>query len=129
MPCYTPDANDYAARVARRAKLEKRFQKEVTKKKQLEAMFCAVLTVLEGNTDRFQALLDSIDWVEAGVTKDQLVGWWEDHKREDAERRAKEQEVEDRRRAKKEAKENKERLKKAALEKLTPEERKALGIK
>lgn len=77
-----------------------------------EAMLCAALTVLKANN-----LLNKINYKEAGVTKKALEEWWAGHQRQDAMRRA-----EERRRA------EQKRTKEEALKKLTPAERKALGL-
>lgn len=86
----------------------------------LRSSLCAVLTKMESNMPKktFEQWMDAIDWKESGVTKDELMTWWEDHKEEDARRRAREA---------KEAAEKK--IRKQALAKLTPEERKILGVK
>lgn len=84
----------------------------------VRASLCAVLTFIEGDKSAFDAMLKDIDWKEAGVSKREFLAWWEDHKVEDAMRRK--QEAAERR-----AKE----IRKAALAKLTPEEKKILGVK
>lgn len=54
--------------------------------------------------------------------------WWEEHKKTDAECRAREQaEIDKKKALEKEAK-DREKAKKAALKKLTPEEKKLLGL-
>lgn len=89
--------------------------KELSK---VSASLCAVLTVLEGDDAAFSAILKKIDWKEAGITKREFLMWWEDHKEQDKIRRA---------RVAKELREIK--IRKDALAKLTPEERKILGVK
>jgi hypothetical protein len=80
----------------------------------LEASLCAALTALQ----KFSwSPFDRIDYEEAGIKKEELTGWWLNHKREDAARRKKE-----------EKEKEKQDLKVSALSKLTEEERKALGL-
>ncbi len=83
----------------------------------LEASLCAILTSLEKKNE-IRTFLNDVDWKEAGVPASTLFSWWVNHKEQDAKRRA----CEEAERAKKEARQ-------AALAKLTPEERKALGLK
>lgn len=84
----------------------------------VEASLCAVITLLEKDPAGFALMLKQIDWKEAGVKKRQFLSWWEDHKEEDAKRRermaAQLREI---------------KIRKDALAKLTPEEKKILGIK
>lgn len=56
---------------------------------------------------------DVMDMEEAGITRKDLEKWWKKHKKLDEKHRAKEK---------------KEQLRKQALDKLTTEERKALGL-
>ena len=86
----------------------------------LRASLCALLTKMEANMPKktFGQWLDAVDWEEAGVTKRELMTWWEDHKEQDRVRR--ERMAEQLREIK---------LRKEALAKLTPEEKKVLGIK
>lgn len=83
----------------------------------IKASWCAILTVLErgGLLDR---VLEECDWNEAGVTKQEVLGWWAGHKRRDAERRA--QETASREQA---------AVATAARQKLSPEEQEALGLR
>ena len=86
-----------------------------------DAMLCAVFTVLEngfqshGVTFYLRAILNKVNWQEAGTTLHATEAWWEDHKERDAERRAQEA-------AEREAK------RKAILARLSPEEREILGL-
>ncbi len=84
----------------------------------VEASLCAVMMVLESDDKTFKSTLKKIDWKEAGVTKRQFLSWWEDHKEVDAKRRermaAQLREI---------------KIRKDALAKLTPEEKKILGVK
>jgi hypothetical protein len=84
-----------------------------------EAVLCGVFTaadrgILIGRSD---ALMDVVDWKEAGVKRRTVETWWRQHQAEDAERR--DREFAERKRAD---------LRAAALGKLTNEERAALGI-
>jgi hypothetical protein len=76
---------------------------------EFEAALCGVLTVIE-NTNQLDKLLGKIDWKEAGVSRAKVEKWWAAHTAADKKRR------------------QKEALKTAALGKLTPAERKALGL-
>lgn len=78
------------------------------------ASWCAILTVLE-EYDKLDDTLNRVDWEEAGITKEEVLGWWAAHKRKDAERRKREKEARDLK-----------ALQKRALAKLTPEEKAAL---
>lgn len=83
----------------------------------LAASLCAVMTVLE-KTKPLKTLLNEIDWDEAGVKPEEFMRWWREHKAEDARRR------------KAEAKERERNAARAAaMTKLTPEERKLLGVR
>lgn len=75
---------------------------------------CGILTLIERTgEDQLKTILDGVDWAEAGVKQSWLIAWWEEHKRQDTERRQRE------RAAAVEA-----QLREAALAKLSPEERK-----
>jgi hypothetical protein len=96
------------------------YQRKLDKEKIafLEASLCAALTAFENmknymSNDPF----DWIDYEEAGIKKEELTGWWNNHLHEDAARRKKE-----------EKEKEKQDLKVSALSKLTEEERKALGL-
>lgn len=54
----------------------------------LKAAMCGILSALDG--EALDQLLGQVDWSEAGVTREWLVGWWAEHKREDAARRNRE---------------------------------------
>jgi hypothetical protein len=81
-----------------------------------EAVLCGMLTVLEKEERMFS--LDDVDWSEVGVSRKMVETWWEGHKREDERRRKKEA-----------AEKRKAELRAAALNKLTNEEKEALGIR
>lgn len=86
-----------------------------------ESMLCAVLTVLDdgfeshGTTFYLGAVLDRVDWQEAGVTRRETEEWWQDHLERDRERRHQEALARERRRQE-------------ILARLTPEERELLGL-
>ena len=88
------------------------------KVKTLEAMLCAVLTASKNiGLDHDLQLIKRINERESGVTKKELFDWWAAHQEKDRARRRAEQ-----------AAELKRQVKLQALAKLTPEERKALGL-
>lgn len=106
MPC-----RDWSVEESHTEKLKK-------ERNMLRASMCAVLTALEGDDATFAAVLKKIDWKEAGVTKRELLMWWEEHKESDKIRRERE------------AKIKREReIRASALSKLTDEEKKILGVK
>lgn len=83
-------------------------------------MLCALLSAIpkfmSPKDQRY--LFEKIDWKEAGITRAEFQEWWKNHKRRDAER------IESENAAKVMA-----RLRKSAIDKLTPAELKALGVK
>lgn len=87
----------------------------------LEAALCAFLASHERlgfmPGDR---ILNCIDYDEAGISKQELMDWWENHKKNDAIRRKKEEKEKEEIR--------KFNLRVIALSKLTMEEREALGL-
>lgn len=95
-----------------------RRSEEYAERALIRASLCAVLTVLESDDAAFASMLKKIDWKEAGVSKREFLTWWEDHKEEDRVRR--ERMAEQLREIK---------IRKEALAKLTPEEKKILGVK
>jgi hypothetical protein len=115
MPCRTDDdpGRDYS--------YELRQQNEM-----LKASLCAVLTTLENyGFNIFLPNDNTVNWKEAGVSMKELKTWWEVHKEIDKQRREREA-------AELKAKEEKQRIAKRReeiLSKLTPEERKILGVK
>lgn len=86
-----------------------------------EAMLCAVFGLLDngfeshGITFYLGAVLERVDWREAGVTRYDTENWWEDHKERDRERRHQEELA-------------KERRRQEILARLTAEEREILGV-
>ena len=92
---------------------------EVQEHKMLEAAMCGILTVLAKNDSNndLDYFFKNVDWKEAGVKRKTFEMWWKRHKKQDAERRAREA-----------AALNKEQLKASAISKLTAEERAALGL-
>ncbi len=109
MPCSDGGYND-EVRVSR---------DDVREHDMLEAAMCGILTVLEAGASgqSLDYLLGYVDWKEAGIKRKTLETWWRKHKKQDEERRAREA-----------AALNKEQLKARAMEKLTVEERAALGL-
>jgi hypothetical protein len=81
-----------------------------------EPALCAVLHVLESN-EQLPEVLAAVDWREAGVAKRWVERWWARHKQEDARRREYEAEQKQAR-----------KLAARARAKLTPAERRALGL-
>ncbi len=87
-----------------------------------EAVLCGLFTAMEKHPVSGENMLDlwlsNVDWKEAGVQRREVKTWWRKHKAEDERRRR--LEAEERRKAE---------LKASALNKLTAEERAALGLK
>ena len=77
---------------------------------------CGVFSVLE-KQGLLDTVLNQIDWKEAGTSKEGTVSWWERHKKEDAHRRK----IEEEERAQK-------RARARVLSKLSPQEKRLLGI-
>lgn len=99
MPCFDPDYNAQAL-----------FRQGREHTKRLEAMLCAVLTAAaKGGVQA--AIFHHYDAAEAGIPAKDVLDWWEQHQKEDRERREAEL----------------ERDRASGLAKLTPAERKALG--
>lgn len=67
---------------------------------------CAVFSVLQ-QAGTLETTLDKVNWTEAGVSRRSTEEWWVRHQEEDLVRRRR----------------------KAVLNKLSPEERKILGVK
>lgn len=67
---------------------------------------CAVFSVLQ-QAGTLETTLDKVNWTEAGVSRRSTEEWWVRHQEEDLVRRRRE----------------------AVLNKLSPEERKILGVK
>lgn len=107
MPCRTYD-DDHFPRVD---------PKELDRLRNTEALLCGISTVLEAR-DSLETVLKLVDWKAVGMTKNQFIQWWEDHKAKDAARRDREQ-IEAERKA----------AKARAVAKLTSEERVLLGIR
>lgn len=82
-----------------------------------ESALCATLGTMQTMLKDMGAIstdpLDYINYEEAGMSRTALEVWWTNHKRLDAKHRA----------------EAAEKARAAALAKLTPEERKILGLK
>lgn len=84
---------------------------------EIEAMLCAALRFIGNNHTYFMRPTELLDHQEAGVSPDNMNLWWDEHLEKDRKGRAAEAEA---RRI--------NNLRRDALEKLSPEERKALGI-
>lgn len=88
---------------------------------QREAMLCGVFKLLDagfeshGITFYLGAVLDRVNWQEAGVTRSDTENWWQDHLERDAERRHQEAQARERRRQE-------------ILSRLTTDEREILGL-
>jgi hypothetical protein len=95
--------------------------------KELSKMLCGALTYIEKTN--FDDFLKNTDFKEMGVSKDCLMGWWANHKKEDEIRRKEEAEEKEHEAKEKAAKEEALKKKKAILKKLTKEEKKILGLK
>lgn len=127
MPCIyheTPEeihAREEAIRRGREDPLGARIGRLERELAQREAMLCGLFTLLEngftshGITFYLPAVLDRVDWQEAGTTRRCTEQWWEDHRARDEERRAEEARQLERRRQE-------------ILARLTPEERGILGL-
>ena len=88
----------------------------------LEASLCATLTACENmknymSNDFSWSLFDWIDYEKAGIKKEELTGWWGNHKKKDLVRKQREA-----------AEKEKQDLKSVALSKLSQKEREALGL-
>lgn len=88
MPCYDPrgSSSDYLEGELSASRGELRL--ETLKRRKIEAMLCMVLTSLQ-SSGAFQEYLESFDYKEAGVSRDELEKWWKQHQREDELRRNK----------------------------------------
>jgi hypothetical protein len=98
----------------------------------LEQALCAALSALKvaaGHVSfdecRTVDPLDMLDYKEAGFKRARLKLWWEKHQADDFKRKQREASAA----AKKTAEEQLERERQDALAKLTPKERKLLGLK
>lgn len=127
MPCrYDPTPEEIAQerrreREARERPLEEEIARLRGELGRRESILCAVLTVLDdgfeshGVTFYLPAVLDRVDWQEAGVTRRETEEWWQDHLEQDAARREREAVI-------------REIKRRTILERLTPEEREILGL-
>lgn len=84
-----------------------------------KATLCGIFTHLEAQPIEglLNDLLDNLDYEEMGVTREEVQAWWHKHKLADKRRRAEEA-----------RKKRAEEARKRGLEKLTTEERQALGL-
>lgn len=118
MPCYDDRGREESYEATRELKLTNK------KLEKIEAMLCMVLTTLEEENElgHFKELFN---YKESGVSREELMLWWREHREADAKRRREEYEAAEK--ARKKAEREAERQK--VLEKLSPEERKLLGVK
>ena len=102
----------------------------------IEAMLCAVLTVLESAStfggvplegNAIAQMFDRIDYAEAGITRKDLSDWWHHHTAIDVTRRANEAAARERALLAQEHKDAVAKARAAAIAKLTPEEIRLLG--
>lgn len=123
MPCRYdgPEVDHYAEYQKTHAQHEKVI-------KTMTAMLCGVLTSLEvdGGFDR---IVTGCDYKEMGVTKKELLDWWHEHQEEDKARKKREEDTRIRKAAADREARRLEKVRLSALDKLSPEERRALGIK
>lgn len=95
---------------------------EVNKVKKLTQMLCATLHMVEHMnygrvTDFFEDYNEHNLEEECGVSSNEIIKWWREHQREDEARKAEEKRIaEDK------------AIREAAIAKLTPKERKMLGL-
>ena len=131
MPCYDGrDSRDREIELLQTASDERARAERVAiglgeraRAERAEALLCAVLTQLE--KDNLLATVMSVaNWDEAGISYDYAHGWWEKHKAMDEVRRKKEAEY----LARNAEKDARKKRKQEVLAKLSPEERKILGV-
>lgn len=77
----------------------------------MPAVLCGILSM------HGISILDGLDWREIGVSRNEVEGWWNHHKQQDERRRKREKAIAD-----------EEAARKDALKKLSPDEKKALGL-
>lgn len=123
MPC--SDGGPSLEQIEAQQSLYKKRQKEIALTR---SVLCGICTALEApgkpglkGIDGLPKVLDKVDWEEVGFTRVEFAAWWNEHKLEDQQRRDREQ-------AAKRKAETRKALQKSGLAKLTPAERKALGI-
>lgn len=91
--------------------------KEIDRMRNAEALLCAITSVLQ-KKGMLSTTLTSVNWKEAGISIMVFDEWWAEHLKKDVARRKRENEQAER-----------QRKIDAARSKLTPEERKLLGLK
>lgn len=125
MPC-----TDGGYTAEQQAKIDAEARKAEREKRMMAAMLCAICTVLESNRELVRrdgqstllpAVLDKVDWEEAGVKRTEFAVWWDRHKEEDRKRRKREAAEAARRDQAKKRREE-------ALAKLTLADRRVLGL-
>lgn len=92
---------------------------QIREERDIPKVLCAILTCMEkhGDPKYIDNFFADVDWQEAGVDVDWVRAWWEKHKIEDRYRREREA-----------AQRREDEIARAARERLTPEERRILGI-
>lgn len=83
--------------------------------RKMPAVLCAILRCHTVN--ELRAMFARINWKDAGVTPEEVDEWWRLHNANDRERAAREREQRER-----------DRVRAKALAKLTPAERRELGL-
>lgn len=118
MPCYDDRGREESYKATRELKLTNK------KMEKIAAMLCMVLSTLEEENElgHFKELFN---YKESGVSREDLMTWWREHKDADAKRRREEYEAAEKARKKVEREAERQKV----LERLTPEERELLGVK
>lgn len=105
MPCRDPMDDPWIVREGLNKRLDR-----------AEAFLCGILTVLD-QSNKIKKVLDSVDFKECGFSRGELEQWWTNHKEEDRLRREEER-----------AAQQERVIRELALSKLSPAERKVLGL-
>lgn len=111
MPCLGPTTEEWNA--------ERRAKGTLAGEREFEAVLCGLLSAMRDThgAAAVDGWLDAVDWKEVGVPRKRVAYWWAAHQMDDARRRYFERLGSEEARARSEA-----------LAKLTPAERKALGV-
>lgn len=111
MPCLGPTPDEWNA--------ERRAKGTLAGEREFEAVLCGVLSAIRDRDGAAEVVcwLDTVDWQEVGVPRERVNNWWAAHQFEDEQRRSRERRDAERATVRSEA-----------LAKLTPAERKALGV-
>lgn len=84
---------------------------EEIREQKMPAVLCGILS------KHGKDILTGLDWKEIGVSRSEVEAWWSQHQAADAQRRKQEKEMAET-----------ESAKRKALKKLSPSEKKALGL-